>query len=36
MLFRSVYGSLAWLTVSTDGRDPAEIAAEIAVAVKAP
>ena len=31
-----VYGSLAWLTVSTDGRDPAEIAAEIAVAVKAP
>jgi len=31
-----VYDSLAWLTVSTDGRDPADIAAEIAVAVKAP
>ncbi len=31
-----VYGSLAWLTVNTDGRDPADIAAEIAVAVKAP
>jgi shikimate kinase len=31
-----LYGSLAWLTVNTDGRDPADIAAEIAVAVKAP
>lgn len=25
-----VYGRLAWLTVSTDGRDPDEVAAEIA------
>ena len=25
-----VYGRLAWLTVSTDGREPDEIAAEIA------
>jgi shikimate kinase len=25
-----VYGRLAWLTVSTDGREPADIAAEIA------
>jgi shikimate kinase len=30
-----VYGSLAWLTVSTDGREPADIAAEIAAAVQA-
>jgi shikimate kinase len=28
-----VYGRLAWLTVSTDGREPDEIAAEIAVSV---
>jgi shikimate kinase len=28
-----VYEKLAWLTVSTDGRDPAGIAAEIAAAV---
>ena len=28
-----VYDSLAWLTVRTDGREPAEIAAEIASAV---
>ncbi|MBO0831371.1 MAG: shikimate kinase [Actinobacteria bacterium] len=28
-----VYGSLAWLTVGTDGRDPEDIAAEIAAAV---
>ncbi len=28
-----VYDRLAWLTVSTDGRDPDEIAAEIAVAI---
>ena len=28
-----VYDKLAWLTVSTDGRDPAEIAAEIAAVV---
>lgn len=27
-----VYESLAWLTVTTDGREPAEIAAEIAAA----
>jgi shikimate kinase len=27
-----VYGGLAWLTVTTDGRDPDEIAAEIAAA----
>ncbi len=31
-----VYDSLAWLTVGTDGRDPDEIAAEIAVAVTRP
>ncbi len=30
-----VYDSLAWLTVTTDGRDPAEIVAEIAAAVQA-
>lgn len=30
-----VYGSLAWLTVGTDGRDPADVAAEIAAAVTA-
>jgi shikimate kinase len=29
-----VYGRLAWLTVSTDGREPDEIAAEIAVAIE--
>jgi shikimate kinase len=29
-----VYDRLAWITVSTDGRDPAEIAAEIAAAVE--
>jgi shikimate kinase len=29
-----VYDKLAWLTVSTDGRDPGEIAAEIADAVE--
>jgi shikimate kinase len=28
-----VYGSLAWLTVGTDGRDPEDIAAEIAAVV---
>jgi shikimate kinase len=28
-----VYDSLAWLTVGTDGRDPADIAAEIAAVV---
>jgi len=28
-----VYGSLAWLTVGTDGRDPEDVAAEIAAAV---
>jgi shikimate kinase len=28
-----VYGRLAWITVDTDGRDPAEIADQIAVAV---
>ena len=28
-----VYGRLAWLTVSTDGREPDEIAAEIAAAI---
>ena len=31
-----VYDSLAWLTIGTDGRDPDEIAAEIAVAVTRP
>lgn len=30
-----VYDSLAWLTVGTDGRDPEEVAAEIAAAVAA-
>jgi shikimate kinase len=30
-----VYDSLAWLTVGTDGRDPEEVAAEIAAAVTA-
>jgi shikimate kinase len=29
-----VYGRLAWLTVSTDDREPDEIAAEIAVAIE--
>ena len=29
-----VYDELAWLTVSTDGRDPDEIAAEIAAVVE--
>ena len=29
-----VYDRLAWLTVSTDGRDPDEIAAEIAVVIE--
>lgn len=29
-----VYGRLAWLTVITDGRDPDEIAAEIAAAIE--
>jgi len=29
-----VYDRLAWLTVSTDGRDPAEIAAEIAAVIE--
>jgi shikimate kinase len=29
-----VYDRLAWLTVSTDGRDPAEIAADIAAVVE--
>jgi shikimate kinase len=29
-----VYDRLAWLTVSTDGRDPVEIAAEIEVALE--
>ncbi len=28
-----IYESLAWLTVDTDGRDPAEVADQIAVAV---
>ena len=28
-----VYDSLAWLTVGTDGRDPEDIAAEIAAVV---
>jgi shikimate kinase len=28
-----VYGSLAWVTVGTDGRDPEDIAAEIAAVV---
>jgi shikimate kinase len=28
-----VYDSLAWLTIGTDGRDPQDIAAEIAAAV---
>lgn len=31
-----VYDSLAWLTVGTDGRQPEEVAAEIAAAVAAP
>lgn len=31
-----VYAGLAWLTVGTDGRDPAEIAAQIAAALAAP
>jgi shikimate kinase len=31
-----VYDSLAWLTVGTDGRDPEDIAAEIAVVVTGP
>lgn len=31
-----VYDSLAWLTIGTDGRDPDEIAAEIAAAVTGP
>jgi shikimate kinase len=31
-----VYDSLAWLTVDTNGRDPQEIAAEIATAVTGP
>jgi len=31
-----VYDGLAWLTVGTDGRDPEEVAAEIAAAVTAP
>jgi shikimate kinase len=31
-----VYDSLAWLTVGTDGRDPEEIAAEIAAVVTGP
>ena len=30
-----VYGRLAWLTVSTDGREPDDIAAEIAGGVAA-
>ena len=30
-----VYDGLAWLTVGTDGRDPEEVAAEIAAAVTA-
>jgi shikimate kinase len=30
-----VYDGLAWLTVGTDGRDPEEVAAEIAAAVAA-
>ncbi len=30
-----VYDSIAWLTVETDGRDPEEVAAEIAAAVTA-
>jgi shikimate kinase len=29
-----VYSRLAWMTVSTDGRDPDEIAAEIAVVIE--
>ena len=29
-----VYDRLAWLTVSTDGREPDEIAAEIAAAIE--
>jgi shikimate kinase len=31
-----VYDSLAWLTVGTDGRDPEQIAAEIAAVVTGP
>jgi shikimate kinase len=31
-----VYDSLAWLTVGTDGRDPEDIAAEIAAVVTGP
>jgi shikimate kinase len=31
-----VYDRLAWLTVDTDGRDPAEIAGQIAAAVAGP
>jgi shikimate kinase len=31
-----VYDGLAWLTVDTDGRDPEEVAAQIAAAVAAP
>lgn len=31
-----IYDSLAWLTVGTDGRDPEQIAAEIAAAVSGP
>jgi shikimate kinase len=31
-----VYDGLAWLTVGTDGRNPEEVAAEIAAAVTAP
>jgi shikimate kinase len=31
-----VYDSLAWLTVGTDGRDPDDVAAEIAATVTAP
>jgi len=31
-----VYDSLAWLTVGTDGREPEEVAAEIAAAVAVP
>jgi len=32
----AVYDSLAWLTVDTDGRDPEDVAAEIAAAVTVP
>jgi hypothetical protein len=31
-----VYDSLAWLTVGTDGREPEDIAAEIAAVVTGP